>query len=137
MQLHVRRARIEEIRALADEYRQEQIGELDVAADVSLPQGGVFWIAENDAGTPVGYAAAALGPSGCTVGPIYTRPQARRHGVGRALIEAIQAWAIDTRVPIVEISVAAPNHVGRAFLESLGYQPRRIVMSLTPAVLDD
>lgn len=137
MQVRVRRARIEEIRTLADEYRVEQADNFDFPADIGLPQGGVFWIAEDDLDTPVGYAAAALRPSGCTVGPIYARPDARRFGVGTALIEAIQDWAADTRVPIVEISVAAPNHAGREFLEALGYRPRRILMSLTPSVTHD
>lgn len=133
--VRVQRARIEEIRPLADEYRAESSG---VSADglpwdPPIPQGGIFWIArDRDSSEPLGYAAGTLRPSGCTVGPVFTRAEARRRGVGDALVTAIQQWATDTRVPVVEISVAADNPDGQAFLEALGYRPRRILMSLTP-----
>lgn len=137
--VRIRRARIEEIRPLAAEYRAEAAGSSSTGEpwDAPLPQGGIFWLAEDDAGETLGYAAGTLRPTGCTVGPVFTRPGARRRGVGNALIEAIQAWAGDTRVPVVEISVAADNDDGRAFLEALGYVPRRIMMSLTPEAVRD
>ena len=131
--VEVRRARIEEIRPLAVEYRAEQDADPEALPDPPLPQGGIFWLATDAAdGTPLGYAAGTLRPAGCTIGPVFARPGARRRGAGEAMIRAIQEWAEDTRVPVVEISVAADNEVGRAFLESLGYRPRRILMSLTP-----
>jgi GNAT superfamily N-acetyltransferase len=129
--VRVRRARIEEIRELATEYRREQESSAGQPSDAPLPQGGIFWLAEDDEG-PVGYAAGTMRPIGCQVGPVFTREHARRRGVGDALLTAIQRWAEDTRVPVVEISVAADNPGGQAFLESLGYVPRRVLMSLTP-----
>jgi GNAT superfamily N-acetyltransferase len=132
--IQVRRARIEEIRPLAVEYRTEQEADPDALPDPPMPQGGIFWLATDVAGgTPLGYAAGTLRPAGCTIGPVFARPEARRRGAGEALIRAIQEWAEDTRVPVVEISVAADNDGGRRFLEALGYQPRRILMSLTPS----
>ena len=130
--VQVRRARIEEIRPLAAEYKHEQETELGHPADPPLPQGGVFWIATDADGTPLGYAAGSMRPTGCTIGPVFARRRARRRGVGEALLTTIQAWAEDTRVPVVEISVAVGNEAGRRFLESLGYEPRRVLMSLTP-----
>jgi GNAT superfamily N-acetyltransferase len=62
---------------------------------------------------PLGYAAGTLRPTGCTIGPVFTRANARRRGVGEALLTAIQEWAEDTRVPVVEISVAADNEAGQ------------------------
>lgn len=131
--LRVRRARIEEIRPLAEHYAREAARSNDDGDpfDAPMPQGGIFWIAEQH-GATVGYAAGTLRPTGCVVGPIYTEPTARRRGVGEALLRAIQRWADGTRVPIVEISVAVDNDAGIAFLESLGYEPRRTLMSLTP-----
>jgi len=129
----VRRARIEEIRPLAVEYRTEQDSDPEALPDPPLPQGGIFWLATDEDGTPLGYAAGTLRPAGCTIGPVFARPGARRRGAGEALINAIQSWAEDTRVPVVEISVAADNHRGQRFLEALGYQPRRILMSITPS----
>lgn len=130
----VQRARIEEVRPIADEYRAESSGVSSdgLPWDPPMPQGGIFWIARDDDGEPLGYAAGTLRAGGMTVGPVFTRPAARRRGVGDALITAIQRWAVDTRVPVVEISVAAENAEGQAFLEALGYRPRRVLMSLTP-----
>ncbi len=134
VQVAVRRARIEEIRPLAVEYRAAQEHDPEALPDPPLPQGGIFWLATDERdGTPLGYAAGTLRPAGCTIGPVFTREPARRHGAGEALVEAIQRWAEDTRVPVVEISVAADNDGGRRFLEALGYEPRRILMSLTPS----
>jgi GNAT superfamily N-acetyltransferase len=132
----VRRARIEEIRPLAGEYVGEQRERHGERFDPALPQGGVFWIAEEATGEPLGYAAGTLRAEGCTIGPVYTRANARRRGVGDALLSAIQAWAEETRVPVVEISVEADNLSGRAFLEALGYRPRRVLMSLRPSASD-
>lgn len=129
----VRRARIEEVRALAAEYKQDQERRFGAPTNPPLPPGGVFWLAADaDTAEALGYAAGSLRPNGCTIGPVFTRSQARRRGVGGALLQAIHDWAEDTRVPVVEISVAADNEAGRAFLEALGYEPRRILMSLTP-----
>jgi GNAT superfamily N-acetyltransferase len=133
-EVRVQRARIEEIRELAEEYRAEQVAGASDGhpSDVPLPHGGIFWIARDGDGEALGYAAGTMRPIGCQVGPVFTRSAARRRGVGEALLTAIQGWAQDTRVPVVEISVAADNPDGQAFLESLGYVPRRVLMSLTP-----
>ena len=131
--VEVRRARIEEIRPLAEEYRSEQTAEFGSPTDAPLPQGGIFWLASDAAdGSILGYAAGTMRPTGCTIGPVFTREQARRRGVGEALLTTIQQWAGNTRVPVVEISVHANNERGQAFLQALGYQPRRVLMSLTP-----
>ncbi len=140
MSIEVQRARIEEIRELADRYRAESCARSADGRpwDPPIPQGGIFWKAVDTAdGDTVGYAAGTLRPAGMTVGPVFALPEARRQGVGAALINAIQAWASSTRVPVVEISVAADNPEGRTFLEQLGYRPRRVLMSLVPGGPDD
>lgn len=130
----IRRARIEEVQPLATEYREElsrrTTGE---PGEPPLPQGGIFWIAEDpEDHDPLGYAGGRLRPEGLTIGPVFVRSTVRRSGVGEALLTAIQQWADGTRVPIVEVSVAVDNEAGRAFLESSGYVPRRVLFSLTP-----
>lgn len=131
--VRVTRARIEEVRPLATAYRDESVAASSDGEpwEPPLPQGGVFWVAR-DGDDLVGYVAGTMRPSGCTVGPVYVVPAARRSGVGEELLRAVQQWAGDTRVPVVEISVAHENAEGRAFLEALGYVPRRVLMSLTP-----
>jgi GNAT superfamily N-acetyltransferase len=131
--IRVQRARIEEIRDLAAEYRREQETQFGAPSDAPLPQGGIFWLARDDDGTALGYAAGTMRPIGCQVGPVFTRESARRRGVGEALLTTIQRWATDTRVPVVEVSIAVDNEEGRRFLEASGYVPRRILFSLTPS----
>ena len=136
MAIEVQRARIEEIRGLADRYRTESSSRSADGRpwDPPVPQGGIFWKAvDTDQGEIVGYAAGTLRPAGMTVGPIFAIPESRRQGVGAGLLQAIQAWAASTRVPVVEISVSADNPDGQSFLEQLGYRPRRILMTLRPA----
>jgi GNAT superfamily N-acetyltransferase len=125
----VRRARIEEVRPLAAEYLAEQERRFGRPTSPPLPQGGVFWVAEDAAsGEILGYAAGTLRPEGCTIGPIFTRDVGRRRGTGAALLSAIEGWAADTRVPVIEVAVNAENEGGVAFLRAAGYRPGRMLM---------
>jgi len=125
----VRRARIEEIRPLAAEYLAEQTDRFGRPTSPPVPQGGVFWIATDpESDEALGYAAGTLRPEGCTIGPIFTRAVGRRRGTGRALLEAIEVWAEDTRVPVVEVAVNADNEEGVGFLVAAGYRPGRVFM---------
>jgi GNAT superfamily N-acetyltransferase len=125
--MQVRRARLEEIRPLAGEYLAEQESRFGRPTSPPLPQGGVFWVAEDD-GELLGYAAGTLRPEGCSIGPIFTRGVGRRRGTGAALLGAIERWVADTGVPVVEVAVNADNPEGVAFLEAAGYRPGRILM---------
>lgn len=125
----VRRARFEEVRPLAAEYLAEQEARFGRPTSPPLPQGGVFWLAEDPAaGELLGYAAGTLRPEGCTIGPIFTRANGRRRGTGAALLAAIERWAADTRVPVLEVAVNAENEEGVGFLRSAGYRPGRMMM---------
>jgi GNAT superfamily N-acetyltransferase len=125
----VRRARLEEIRLMAAEYLAEQEARFGRPTSPPLPQGGVFWIAEDGgSGEALGYAAGTLRPEGCTIGPIFTRSIGRRRGTGAALLAAIERWAADTGVPVVEVAVNAENEGGVAFLTSAGYRAGRVFM---------
>ena len=129
--LLVRRARLEEVAELARDCHAEQLAAYGREAEPALPSGAVVWIAL-EGRQPVGYAVARLRPDGATVGPVYTVPAARRRGVGVRLLDSIQAWAAETAVPIVEVSVDVDNEAGLAFLRALGYRPRRLLLSLRP-----
>ena len=124
----VRRARIEEVRPLAAEYLAEQDVNFGRPTSPPLPQGGVFWVAEDEGGEVVGYAAGTLRPEGCTIGPIFTRTSGRRRGVAGALLAAIETWAADTRLPLLEVAVNADNADGVAFLAASGYRPGTVLM---------
>jgi GNAT superfamily N-acetyltransferase len=131
--LTIRRARFEEVRPLAAEYLAEQEARFGRPTSPPLPQGGVFWLAEDaSSGEVLGYAAGTLRPEGCTIGPIFTRDGGRRRGVGAALLSAIEAWVADTRVPMMEVAVNAENEGGVAFLRAAGYRPGRMMMVRDP-----
>ena len=128
-EVRIRRARIEEVRPLATEYLAEQEERFGRPTSPPLPQGGVFWLAEDgSSGETLGYAAGTLRPEGCTIGPIFTRAVGRRRGTGAALLAAIEAWASDTRVPVLEVAVNASNEGGVAFLTAAGYRPGTMMM---------
>lgn len=125
----VRRARFEEVRPLAAEYLAEQEERFGAPTSPPLPQGGVFWLAEDEESREVlGYAAGTLRPEGCTIGPIFTRVFGRRRGTAAALLAAIEAWVTDTRVPVMEVAVNAHNDGGVAFLRAAGYRPGVMMM---------
>ena len=125
----VRRARFEEVRPLAAEYLAEQEAAFGRPTSPPLPQGGVFWVAEDaSSGEIIGYAAGTLRPEGCMIGPIFTRANGRRRGTGAALLAAIETWVADTRVPVMEVAVNAENAGGVAFLRSAGYRPGTMMM---------
>jgi GNAT superfamily N-acetyltransferase len=128
-EVKVRRARFEEVRPLAGEYLAEQELRFGRPTSPPLPQGGVFWVAEDgESGEIIGYAAGTLRPEGCTIGPIFTREAGRRRGTGAALLSAIESWVADTRVPMMEVAVNAENEGGVAFLRAAGYRPGRMMM---------
>ena len=131
--VEVRRARLDEIRGLAAEYLAEQQRLFSRPTSPPLPQGGIFWLAyDPTGGTVLGYAAGTMRPEGCTIGPIFTRELGRRRGTGAALLAAIEAWAGDTGVPLVEVAVDTDNAGGIAFLAAAGYRPSRVLMARDP-----
>jgi len=49
------------------------------------------------------------------------RPELRRRGIGRLLVEEAQAWVRDRGVARIEIQVATGNAEGQAFWRAVGY----------------
>jgi ribosomal protein S18 acetylase RimI-like enzyme len=78
-------------------------------------------VAEED-GVPVGtvYANLASPHFGFVFG-LYTRPEARRRGVAKALMREIAAVLRDEGRQHVLLSVDTPNEDARAFYERLGF----------------
>ena len=126
--LNVARARIEEVQPLAAEYRRESI-ESAITAEPPLPAGALFWMATTADRQPVGYAAGTLRPEGLLLGPVFVRAEHRRSGVALQLLAEIERWASTSRIPLVEVSVAADNEAGIKFLERAGYSTRRLLMA--------
>jgi GNAT superfamily N-acetyltransferase len=91
-------------------------------------------------GTPVGVAVLAFRlnvPAGAffaSIEDLYISPEARSHGAGRALIEAVEARCRARGVSYVEVQTdeeAAP------FYEACGYEPETGVRVLSRSVVLD
>ncbi len=54
---------------------------------------------------------------------VAVHPGARRHGVGRLLIEELERRLRELGVPKVNLLVHRDNHVACAFWEAVGYRP--------------
>lgn len=126
MPASVARAQLGEVQRVAAAYAADEtvLG----VKQPPLPTQGIYWVAKDD-GEPVGYAAGRLRAEGVLLGPIYVLPEHRRGGVALALLREVERWAQGTRVPVVEVSVAADNPAGIRFLESAGYETRRVLMA--------
>lgn len=55
------------------------------------------------------------------VSDVGVRPECRRRGVGRALVDAALAWVAERGVERVEVRVARGNPEGQAFWRALGF----------------
>lgn len=85
-------------------------------------------IAEHN-GEPVGHALCILGFSTfaaapvCNVHDLSVLPSARGQGLGRALMQAVEAAAHERGCAKVTLEVREDNHVGRSLYGSSGFTP--------------
>lgn len=64
---------------------------------------------------------------------ICIKESCRREGFGRALMRAIESWALDRKLGILEFNVWSRNQVAIQFYEELGFRYVRHEMSKTLA----
>ena len=125
---------LEELADLFDQYRQfyEQPSDLDacrrfIGDRMANDESVVFAAAMGD-GPLVGFTQ--LYHSFCSVDLIeliylydlYVAPDARRHGVARALMEAARQHALDRGAGRLQLETAVDNHPAQALYESLGWK---------------
>ena len=88
---------------------------------------GVVLIAERESGTPIGFSWVLLIDdfyTGETIGKISEiAVQRSGFGVGRALMEASEAWARERGAQLMTLNVLETNEPARAFYRALGYAP--------------
>lgn len=102
-------------------------GEYDHGLEEMLRDGVVARIAE-EAGRPVGFAMVLrLEPvDSFDLVALAVLPEARRRGIGRALLEDAHAWALSAAEPCEEVEVlldvAEVNVPARSLFESAGYR---------------
>jgi ADP-ribose pyrophosphatase YjhB (NUDIX family)/N-acetylglutamate synthase-like GNAT family acetyltransferase len=97
-----------------------------------LEADGHLLLAGSFAGVVVGLAAARLvasadGPLG-VVDLVYVEPDARRVGVGDALMESLVAWADDEGCAGLDVSVLPGDRASKALLETWGFTARALTL---------
>lgn len=60
-------------------------------------------------------------PNSAALFSMWVDPQARRHGLGSALIEAVKAWALGAGYPMLGLGVTTGNAPAIALYERLGF----------------
>jgi ribosomal protein S18 acetylase RimI-like enzyme len=131
------RATIADVSLLAplfDAYRvfYERPSDLQVAQRFLLErlqadESVIFFCRQSSSGSPAGFTQLYPSFSSVSAGRIwilndlFVSPEARRLGVGRALIEAAHDHARETGALRVVLSTAHTNQTAQALYESLGY----------------
>jgi ribosomal protein S18 acetylase RimI-like enzyme len=57
-----------------------------------------------------------------SVDDVFVEPEYRNRGMGRALLQSVQAWAQERGADGISLQVAAANARGRKFYEDLGFR---------------
>ncbi len=84
---------------------------------------GNYYIAALDGSELVGYAGLALNPPGeAWVNNIAVRRDRQRTGVGRAVLDALLAYARGSGIPRTLLEVAADNVAAQRFYDRYGFE---------------
>lgn len=94
---------------------------------VAFVEAHATWSAVDEHGDVVGLLAPLAHGQSAEIHLIAVRPGWHRRGVGRALVQAFEAEAASSGVPLVQVKTLGPSHpdegyaLTRRFYESLGY----------------
>jgi GNAT superfamily N-acetyltransferase len=95
---------------------------MSTARAASSGERRIWFIARDDA-QPVGLVQARRRPpDACLLFSMWVAPEARRLGVGRALVDAVTDWARDWGAKRVILWVLAGNEGAHRFYEDIGFQ---------------
>jgi putative acetyltransferase len=116
------RARHEELTALYADTREADF--LDLPTRDVAPGAGAFLVAWID-GEPVGCGSLRrLGDDQGEIKRMYVRPEARRHGVGRALLVALEAEAARLGIAALFLETGERQPEAIALYQSAGFERR-------------
>ena len=83
----------------------------------------IWLIARDEADTPVGVVQARRRqPFDCLLFSMWVAPEARRHGVGGALVDAVQSWGASWGARRVVLWVLAANEPALRFYYDIGFK---------------
>ena len=105
----------------------------DALADAVSNQGprAAVLIAQEQGGERLGFVSVKVredvtGAERAHVADLAVGEDARRLGVGRALMRAAEAWAREQGLPVVGLDVWSTNERAMAFYRRLGYRPESL-----------
>jgi len=118
--------------ALAPGFRNVLVDAVRAAED---PRATVL-IAQGADGTRLGFislksVADVGGTERAHVADLAVREDARRKGVGQALMHAGEAWARERGLPVLGLDVWSTNEPALAFYRALGYRPESLCLIKT------
>ncbi len=98
-------------------------------ADLTASSHSFLFVAELD-GRTAGFISGELREGSPTfrqktwasVDDVFVEPEHRNRGMGRALLESVEAWAKERNADGISLQVAAANERGRKFYEDLGFR---------------
>jgi GNAT superfamily N-acetyltransferase len=98
-------------------------------ADLTSSSHAFLFVAEYD-GRTVGFVSGELRESSPTFRPktwasvddVFVEPESRNLGIGRGLLEGVEAWARERDADGISLQVAAANERGRKFYGDLGFR---------------
>lgn len=93
--------------------------------DLIRDQDSITWVAESGADLVGFLVAHRETPHAAHIITIDVLEAWRRRGVGRALMDAAEAWAGIQDLPLVYLETAVDNTVAQRFYESRGYERYR------------
>lgn len=96
---------------------------------------GRMMVAE-EAGEVIGYTLSTLKRSSATLARIAVRPDARRRGIGGALLSDAALWATEAGAFTLSLCTQETNHASRALYRSFGLAelPDRLILAADPGV---
>ena len=145
--MKVRRAEADDQAALAELWREldhevpppihegPADSEKELAEVAGIVDQGLAFLAEDDDGSPVGFALGKRRTVGLgTLTDLYVRKDARRSGIATELMRAVLAAFREAGVEQLDLDVLASNHVARSLYGRWGMRDEVIVM--TGAIAD-
>jgi GNAT superfamily N-acetyltransferase len=117
----------------------EEMGER--LATVLAAPGHALFGAEDREGRLVGWVHVCarwllIDPPSAFVEGLVVAPEARRLGVGRALMAAAEGWARRRGLEVVRLRSGAPRGDAHAFYEALGYHQGRPALGFEKRLID-
>jgi ribosomal protein S18 acetylase RimI-like enzyme len=146
----VRRAAAEDFDAIAELWRQfdhevpppTHEGPADVEKELGevrdILASEIAFVAEDDAGTPVGFALARRrAPGFGTLTDLYVARDARRSGIGTELVREVLAAFRSLGIEQLDLDVVASNHVARSLYARWGLKDDVVIMTGAVAALEE